>query len=454
MHNAWKPRRAGTTPPESAVEKHGGFDAVSLLTLYLVLLIGLPPRLTVSALGGAGSPAILLGLVALAWWAYAQVRRTEPTRAGPQPVRIALFAVLTAVAISYVVAMSRGLDPEESSTAHLGLLILLSWAGILLVANDGVVTWARFETFTRRLVFAAGALAALGVLQFVSGQLWVDRISIPGLSTSQGIGGFTSRGGFDRPPGTAVHAIEFGAVLTMSLPLAINLAITDGSRNLVRRWTPVALVSFAVVVSVTRSALICALIALLVLAVAWTPKIRRLAAGATVLFVTLVFLTIPGMIRTITSMFSEISTDSSSTSRVDSYAIAAEYIRLSPFFGRGFSTFLPKYRILDNQYLGLVIEIGFVGLLAVLTLLVAGFICSLAVRQKASDWNLQQSGQASAAALAAGAVGLALYDGLGFPMAGGFLFLVLGLAGAQWRLTRGLARHGASEPTPTTQGEA
>ena len=41
---------------------------------------------------------------------------------------------------------------------------------------------------------------------------------------------------------------------------------------------------------------------------------------------------------------------------------------------------------------------------------------------------------ALAAAAAGGAVGLAFYDGFSFPMASGVLFLLLGLAGAQYRL--------------------
>ena len=49
-----------------------------------------------------------------------------------------------------------------------------------------------------------------------------------------------------------------------------------------------------------------------------------------------------------------------------SYAIAGEFIGRAPIFGRGFSTFLPSYRILDNQYLGLLIETGIVGLVAFL----------------------------------------------------------------------------------------
>ena len=391
------------------------YDGVSLLTVYLFLLVALPQRLVFAPMGGAGSPAVLVGLVCLAWWTYHQVRRPEPTGAGRQPVRTALFLLLGSVGVSYVVAMSRSIDAEESSTAQVGTIILLSWAGVLLVANDGIISRERFDVFLRRMVFFGAALAALGLFQFISGRIWVDALSIPGLSTAQSLGDFTSRGSFDRPPGTALHAIEFGAVLTMVLPLAINVALTDGRRSLVRRAAPALLISAAIVVSLTRSALVCAAVALLVLAVAWTPAVRRSAAVLIPAFFVLVFLTIPGMIATITTMFTGISDDTSATSRVDSYAIAGEFIQRSPMLGRGFSTFLPKYRILDNQYLLLIIEVGFVGLASMLALLITAMTCSRGVRRMSSDPVVQQSGQGLMAAVAAGAVGLALYDGTGFP---------------------------------------
>ena len=44
--------------------------------------------------------------------------------------------------------------------------------------------------------------------------------------------------------------------------------------------------------------------------------------------------------------------------------IVLQYFQQRPIFGRGFSTFLPAYRILDNQFLGLLVDIGIVGLVS------------------------------------------------------------------------------------------
>ncbi len=270
-----------------------GVDAVSVLTLYLVLLVALPSRLVIAPVGGAGAPAVLVGLGCLGWWGYSQVRRPLPSGQGRQPVRTAAFLLLASFTISYVVAMTRAIDPEESSTAQLGVVVLLSWLGVLLLANDGIASPGRLDTFLRRVAFAGGVEATVGIIQFFTGETLVDRIHIPGLSATQALGAVTMRGGFDRPPGTALHAIEFGAVLAMALPVAVNLALTDASRGALRRWYPVAAIYFAAVLAISRSTLLCVALGTILVAVAWPSQVRKLAAGAFLVFGTFIFVTIP-----------------------------------------------------------------------------------------------------------------------------------------------------------------
>jgi O-antigen ligase len=411
-------------------------DAVDVLTVLVVALIVLPSRLTFAPLGGAGAPALVAGLGCFAWWAYHQVQRVEPGPAGHQPVRAALLVMMACFLVSYVVAMSQATDPEELSTADIGLVSLFSWAGILLLTHDGIPSRDRLEVLVRRLVFAGGALATLGVVQFATGEAWVDRISIPGLSVNTALTGVLERSGFNRPAGTAIHPIEFGAVITMILPVAVNVALTDRTHGIVRRWYPVTAIALAVVLSISRSAIVSAVVGLVVVSLAWTPAVRRRAAVIGTVFLGVVCLTIPGLLGTLTGLFTGISGDSSAASRTGSYAIAGEFIEKAPWFGRGFSTFLPKYRILDNQYLGLLIEVGVVGLVSVIALFVVAASSARRMRALAADEPGQQLGQSLAAAVGAGAVGLAFYDGFGFPMATGTLFLVLGLAGAGLRVVR------------------
>lgn len=411
-------------------------DAATVLTAYLAILVFIPSRLTIGPLGGAGSPALLIGLGAMAWWIYYQLQRSMPTKSRAQPVRIAFFIMAAAFLMSYVVAMTRTINSAEASTANLGMLGLFAVGGILLVANDGIPTRSRFNVLVRRVVLTGGALATLGVIQFITGQSWVDKLTIPGLSLNQSLAGLSQRAGFNRPAGTALHPIEFGAVITMILPLAINLALTDRSRNALRRWFPVLAIALATVMSISRSALVGAVLGIIVLAVGWPPLIRRLAVLVTGVFAVGVFVTIPGMVGTLTGLFTGIGDDTSASSRTGSYEIAAEFIHRSPVFGRGFSTFLPGYRILDNEYLLLMIEVGVVGLACFIGLLTTAFFCARFVRRFGADAATRQMGQAFAASVSVGVTGFALFDGFSFPMSSGMLFLIVGLCGAFLRLVR------------------
>lgn len=411
-------------------------DGVTALTIYLVALCAVPARLVVGPLAGLGAPSTLGALMLAGWWIWYQVSRTEPGTCS-QPVRLGYFVCLGAFLASYAVAMLRPIDSSEFSTAQIGMIGLVGWGGILLVANDGVPNLARYVTLCRRIAFTGGALATLGVMQFLTGQQIVDRVKIPGLVANGALVALGSREGFNRPSATALHPIEFGAVITMILPIAIALALTDTGRSALRRWTPVAAIALAIPLSISRSALLSSLVALLVLGVAWTPKVRAKAAGAVVVLMGVVFVMAPGVLASLSRLFLSIgNTDTSAQSRTDSYGMAGEYIANSPLLGRGFATFLPSYRILDNQLLGLLIEVGVIGLFAFLGMIAVGVWCGVRTRKRSTDPVAAQLGQACAAALCAGVVSMALFDGLAFPMSGCMLFLLIGVTGAGWRIAR------------------
>lgn len=411
-------------------------DAVSLLSFFVLLLVAVPSRLTVAPLGAAGTPAQLVGLVALTWWIYYEVQRTTAPVAGPQPVRTMYVLMGCAVLSSYVAAMSRPIDATESSMADLGIVTIVAWGGVLLLANDGIGSWERLKVLMRRLAFAGGALATLAIVQFATGTVFVDKIEIPGLRANLSLTGVSIRNGFNRASGTALHPIELGSVISMILPIALTIALNERSRGWVRRWYPVGAIGVATALAISRSALIATLLALVVLAVSWDRTRRTCAALVVLVFAGGLFMLVPGLLGSLMGMFTGIGNDSSAQSRSGSYGLALEFVERSPVIGRGLFTFLPRYRILDNQYLSLLIEMGVVGLVVVLGLILTAAGCARAVRQRARDPYNSQIGQALVASIIAGASGLALFDGFSFPMSAGLFFLMLGLAGAAWRLQR------------------
>src|SRR5690349_2696889 len=92
-------RRLDRVPAPVAATGHTGWrpagvDAVTMLTIYIVLLYGFPSSLSIAVLGSFGRPQFLWGLVLLGWWLLARLQPTQSIRSVPQPARIALGAFL------------------------------------------------------------------------------------------------------------------------------------------------------------------------------------------------------------------------------------------------------------------------------------------------------------------------------------------------------------------------
>jgi O-antigen ligase len=421
---------------DQEVRARGKPDGVTLLALYAVLLFAIPSRLTVGPLGGAGSPALVLGTGCAFLWIFAMVHREPIPATGPQPVRVAMGVLLTAFLISYVAAMVRPIAADERAAADLGLVTLVAWSGVLFFAHDMIPSVERFLDLCRHLTTGGAALAGVGIVQFVTGQQWVDRIQVPGLSENSSFAAITMREGFHRPTGTALHPIEFGAVLTMLLPLALALALSDTGRSAVRRWAPPVLIITAITLSVSRSAILGAVVGVIVFASTLSARTIRTLLAASVAFVVMVFLTVPGMLGTMLGLFTNSGNDSSVESRTGSYGVAGDFIGNAPVFGRGFGTFLPSYRIFDNQFLLSFVDVGIVGVLCMLGLFATAIFAGRRTRVEATDPTLSLVGQGLAAAACVGGTGLAIYDGFSFPMGTGTLFVLLGMAGCAYRLVR------------------
>ena len=414
----------------------GQFDAVSYLTIFLVLTCAIPSYLTVPALGSVGRPTTLWGLTGLLWWALYRAGRDSPVTNGSKGVRIALLALVGCVLVSYSLANFQSLPLAESSVADSGLIRMAGWAGVALVANDGIDSKERFRTLLERVAWTGGLMATLGLAQFVTGESLIDWMSLPGFVGDPDISSVQNRAGFVRSAGTATHPLEYGVVLCIALPIAIALALTNRSRSAFVRWFPVGAIAFASYISVSRSALIGFAIGLLGSALGWPRQVRRRAAMVLAGGMIVAYFAVPGMAGTIRGLFLDAGTDSSTMSRTNSYELAFGIASRNPLFGRGFMTFLPEYVILDNQFLGIVIELGCVGLAATLALLIVSIWAAATSGIRSSSPEDKQIGIGVAVALASGATMLAFFDGLGFPMSAGMLFLAIGLAGAACSASR------------------
>lgn len=404
-------------------------DGATLLTGYVLLLYLVPSKLIFKPLGGAGTPAALLGLCAAAWWCWSRIHAAGPRHPMAWLPRLGI-AFFAAVLCSYVAATSRVITGQELRGAQQGLVNVASWLGVLLLAAEGMGSKERVLVLLRRATLLGGCIAALGLFQFVTKKAWVDSLSIPGLTWNSTGLEIADRNGFARPAGTATHSIEFGLVMALLLPFAIGLALDRSWAGPVRRWAPVLSMCLAIPVAISRSAIIATVIVLAFVVPTWTPQVRRAAAGAGVALLVFVYLTVHGLLGTIQGLFTGLSKNASIGSRTDSYGLAYEFIPRSPFFGRGVGTFNSGYRILDNQYLALLIDGGIVAVTVLLSLFVCGIVTAVRARSLSTDPRVRNMAQAAAGAITAAAIGYGFFDGFAFPMFAGTSFLLLGLAAA------------------------
>lgn len=409
-------------------------DGVTVLTVYLVLLFAIPSKLTFAPLGGAGAPSTLLGLGSVIVWLVYRLSQSQTEAFIVRPVRRAVLIFVGALVASFVAAAIRPTNGAEMQSAQLSLLTAFGWLGVFLMTSDGVPSRARLDTLLTRLSAAAGLFAAFGLAQFFTGMTLTNYIVIPGLSANGTLSALGGRDGFNRPASTAIHPIEFGVTITALLPICLHVALHAKDVGTLRRWLPVAAIALAVPLSISRSAIVGAAIALLLLVPTWPNRLRLGALAALAALSGVVFVFLPGVIGTLTGLFAGAANDPSALSRTDSYSLAAQFITQAPVFGRGFGTFLPNYRILDNQYLLSTIETGIVGVGALIGVFLTSMICMLVVRRRMTNPKDRDLAQALFASIGSAAVGFSLFDGFAFPIFASFAFLVVGLCGALWRL--------------------
>ena len=123
------------------------------------------------------------------------------------------------------------------------------------------------------------------------------------------------------------------------------------------------------------------------------------------------------------------------TSRTDSFGLAWAFFAQHPAFGRGLGTFLPKYRIFDNQYLLLLVTVGLVGTLVFIGLAAVAVARLTHVYRVSTHAATRDLSVSLVGAIAAGFMSLLFFDAFAFPMTMGTLYFVLGLTGAFVRIS-------------------
>lgn len=434
-------RRMDVAPPTGGDElrrrwpKAPSLDPLVALQVYIVVLVGSPSIYIIKPLGAAGTPATVLGCLLLVLWVVGRLTEVG-VRFRPTPVHwfIGLFSV--AMMAGFVAGMLRPISGVEVSSSERGLIMLASWAGVILLVADSMRTRARLDAFLRFVVLMGFILAAMGVIQFFWGVDFVSILHLPGLTQNSSWGGLYERSGFPRVSGTAVHSIEFAVVLGIILPVAIHLAL-QAQRRKAWQWVQLLVIAMALPLTVARSGALALVLGIVFAFIVCTKKQRIVLLLALPLLALVFRSVIPGLLGTIRELFEGASQDNSVGGRLRDYDAVAAFFSEAPWFGRGIFTFVPDvYRTLDNQFLGVLVEAGLVGLAAFALLLIGTMFTAFIAGMETNVRFLRVQALAVSAGVGTAFVLFLTFDAFGFPMAMGAFCLLVGAAGAVWRIHR------------------
>ena len=230
--------------------------------------------------------------------------------------------------------------------------------------------------------------------------------------------------------GPTLQPLELAAMFSMVLPFAILGAIDAATKRRRMLYTIAVGILIAGGVATARKSSLVVPGAVILLLAFYRPRdvLRTVGRLAVVLFVIVHFLS-PGALGSVVSQLEpgHINSALTTTDRTARYDAVTPDLLRHPLLGRGYESYDPhKYRILDNQYLDLLITVGAIG--TILYILVFGAMISAArplVRDRSGhDPRRSSLALAAIATVASVAIGSALFDVLSFPHVPYMLFFV------------------------------
>jgi hypothetical protein len=430
-----------------------------MLQVFAVAVMVFPSDQVIKAVGAGGYVAALVAYFMFVAYTAVTLFGLHNPLDYRYPVRFALCTLWLVALASYALMDRTLLSSTQLSSADRWLIQLVGVSGVILVAAEFLRSLEDIHRVLRALVWAGAFCGIVATLQFWEKRDITPYLRIlPGFQLNQAVGtiAIASRSGLNRVVGTASDPIELGVVAGMLLPLAVYLAMHDVDRSRVKRWFPLVCIAIAVPVSISRAAILSAILALGVLIVSLPPARRLTAMAAIPVAVAGIFLTAHRLLGTLRNYFLAGSADNSIAHRVDNYAYVQQMLMQRPWFGQGGGTYIAgNYtniwftHILDNQYLDTVIELGALGLAALVFYNLWPALAALFARGRTSDPRLRDLCAALAGSALAAVVCSATFDALSFPMFVDVQALVTGLIGAVWLL---VGRKNAEAPTARPWG--
>jgi hypothetical protein len=225
------------------------------------------------------------------------------------------------------------------------------------------------------------------------------------------------------------HPLELALTLGLALPFAL-VRLLDASERAAR--IGYGLLAGAILAGIfsteRKTGMIGAGVAIVVLVAYRRPPLRQLVAMGIGLLLMLHLLA-PGAAGSLKQQFQpdRVTATNSTQHRENDYTAVLPDILTHPALGRGFGSYDSlKYRVIDNEYLSLLIAVGAVGTAAYLLMMFLGGAAAHRVARRRDD-PLAPMAQAAVGAIASFAVASVLFDVLAFAHVSYVFFFVLGL---------------------------
>ena len=387
-----------------------------LVMLFLVPIdaLSLPVHLP---LDSTPDRALLIA-IALLWLATlaaaSGAARPRVTLTGPH---VAVFAFVGLCCVG-VALNARALTNAQEVVPVLKKLVLLASFVVFFVIVASVIR-PREVPRLMRLIVILGVIVAIGTIieresrYNVFYAIWRGVLSEqppPGIDQVDAIGRLTVVGPTNQP-------LELATLLAMALPFALVQALASRTRRQRLLYMLAATVILGGAISTYRKTSLVVPVAGVLTLVVYRPRVMlRGLAVALVPMLLAVHILVPGQLGTVYNELlpGSVNKVGTTTNRVARYDAVRPDIMSHLLLGRGYLSYDPfKYRVLDNQYLGLLICVGVIGVLVYLAIFF-GFLAIAHPTIRGPDPRRAHAALAAQAAIVMFLVSNALFDVLSF----------------------------------------
>ena len=400
---------------------------------------------------------LLVAAIALAWLGALLIQRdTWIVRTGLEGPVLALG---TAVLLGVVVNAGR-IQGGLSEFTIKKCTFFVSFVLVMYLTASVLKRRAEIDRLIAVLVAGGAVVALFALIESRTGFNPFDHLQRPfpflHFDETQTPEFTATRGGRPRAYASAQHSIALGAALVMLIPLAVYLGRRTGKAIW---WVALSLLVLGALCTVSRTAMVMLVVELLVLVWLQPATMRRLWPALPPLLLA-AHIVAPGTLGALKEGFmpkggliaeQQSGAGTYGSGRLADLGPGLRDWSMNPVLGQGFGTRItdrndPSYNapILDDEWLGTLLETGAAGFLAILWLFARAIRrLATAARTDPTERSWLLAGLASA--IYAYAIGMATYDAFSFIQVTFLLFIVLGVAAAELRLRpRSLAEPAAA----------